>query len=56
VPVGLFGLARNTIRVRGVTAASSASTSAVRSFSGAAIGVAPTDLAAIGYMRKPWRL
>ena len=53
LPVGLFGLARNSNRVRAVTRSISASTSAVRSRSGAATGVAPTDRAAIGYMRKP---
>ena len=46
----------NTIRVRGVTWASSASTSAFRFFSGAATGVAPQALAEIGYIRKPWAL
>jgi hypothetical protein len=37
LPVGLFGLARNTSRVAGDTAASMASTSAVRSRSGVLI-------------------
>ena len=46
MPVGLFGLAMKTIRVRGVTRARSASTSAVSSRSGAATGVAPTDMRA----------
>ena len=41
VPVGLFGLARNTIFVRGVTRARIASTSVRRSLSGATTGVAP---------------
>ncbi len=45
-----------TSRVRGVTRASTASTSKVRSVSGAATGVAPAASAAIGYIRNPWRL
>ena len=45
-----------TIRVRGVTRSSNASTSAVRARSGAATGVAPTDIAPIGYIENPWRL
>ena len=41
MPVGLFGLARNTIFVRGVTRARMASTSAREFSSGATTGVAP---------------
>jgi hypothetical protein len=41
VPVGLLGLARNTTRVRGETQRRIASTSAVKSVSGATTGVAP---------------
>jgi hypothetical protein len=41
VPVGLFGLARKTSFVRSFAAASSASTEARRSSSGAVTGVAP---------------
>ena len=48
LPVGLFGFARNTILVRSVAAASMASTSVRKSASGAATGVAPAALAAIG--------
>ena len=42
VPVGLLGLAKNTILVRGVTADKIADTSAVRLRSGTETGVAPT--------------
>ena len=55
-PVGLFGLARNTIRVAGETAASMASTSAVKSRSGAFTTRAPVSAPEISYMEKPYWL
>ena len=56
VPVGLFGLARNTMRVRSLTHPRIASTSAVRLASAAATGVAPTPRVAIGYIVNPCSL
>ncbi len=53
LPVGLFGLATITIRVAGDTAASIASTSAVRLRSGTLTTVAPTAVPPISYMTKP---
>ena len=44
LPVGLFGLARNTIRVAGDTAASMASMSATRFGSGTLITRAPIEM------------
>ncbi len=48
VPVGLFGLATNTMRVRGVTAARIRDRSWPKSFAGTSMPMAPRALVASG--------